>query len=70
MKQRRPEHQKLLKKLPGGENFRAVFCHVFGHEKILACKAAEGNEMSRANPEEVKQVVRINYIMLLTIEHL
>ncbi|KAK3577501.1 hypothetical protein CHS0354_026455 [Potamilus streckersoni] len=36
-----------------------VLCHVDGSEEIQTVSSEEGNEMSRSNPEEVKQVVRI-----------
>lgn len=36
-----------------------VFCHVVGVEDVLTVRSAEGNEMSRSNPQEVYHVVRI-----------
>ncbi|KAL3868675.1 hypothetical protein ACJMK2_041453 [Sinanodonta woodiana] len=36
-----------------------VFCHVKGREEILTVSTEEGNENSRSNPKEVKQVVKI-----------
>ncbi|XP_022107369.1 uncharacterized protein LOC110988307 isoform X2 [Acanthaster planci] len=64
VKQRRPElrGQHIW---PGGPTFRNVFCHVQGREETLTVKAAEGNEMSKANPAEVEQVVKIVTSLIL-----
>ncbi|XP_048205677.1 helicase with zinc finger domain 2 isoform X2 [Perognathus longimembris pacificus] len=43
----------------GRESCPVIFGHLQGHEQILMVSTDEGNENSRANPEEVAEVVRI-----------
>ncbi|XP_040494532.1 helicase with zinc finger domain 2 [Ursus maritimus] len=43
----------------GKESCSVIFGHVQGHEQSLLVSTDEGNENSKANPEEVAQVVRI-----------
>ncbi|KAL3868673.1 hypothetical protein ACJMK2_041451 [Sinanodonta woodiana] len=40
-------------------NVPHVFCHVEGKEEVTTVSTEEGNEKSRSNPNEVKQVVKI-----------
>ncbi|KAL3868678.1 hypothetical protein ACJMK2_041456 [Sinanodonta woodiana] len=49
-----------------------VFCHVEGSEEILTVSTEEGNEKSRSNPEEVKQVVcgEWDYVIFSTVRSL
>lgn len=44
-----------------------VFCHVEGDEEMLTVKTEAGNEQSRFNEAEVKQVVRHISVILITI---
>ncbi|PIK57868.1 putative helicase with zinc finger domain 2-like [Apostichopus japonicus] len=44
---------------PNGPDYPRVFCHVVGVEEMLTVRSEEGNEMSRSNPLEIYQVVRI-----------
>ncbi|XP_033628979.1 uncharacterized protein LOC117291425 isoform X1 [Asterias rubens] len=44
---------------PGGVDYPLCFCHLYGKEETLTVKTAEGNEQSKANPQEVKHVVRM-----------
>ena len=38
---------------------RTIFCHTNGEEEILPVSTEEGNEKSRRNKKEVKQVVSL-----------
>lgn len=38
---------------------RTIFSHIYGEEEILPVSTEEGNEKSRRNKEEVKQVVSL-----------
>ncbi|PIK57864.1 putative helicase with zinc finger domain 2-like [Apostichopus japonicus] len=44
---------------PNGPDYPRVFCHIVGVEEMLTVRSEEGNEMSRSNPLEIYQVVRI-----------
>ncbi|KAL3868506.1 hypothetical protein ACJMK2_041307 [Sinanodonta woodiana] len=41
------------------KNYTHVFCHIVGQEEVLTVSTKEGNEYSRSNMEEVKQVVKV-----------
>lgn len=44
----------------GKESCSVIFGHVQGHEQSLLVSTDEGNENSKANPEEVAQVVSVS----------
>ncbi|KAK3600371.1 hypothetical protein CHS0354_015987 [Potamilus streckersoni] len=48
------------------ENFPHVFCHIVGQEEVLTVSTEEGNEYSRSNMEEVKQVVKVFSHMVIS----
>ncbi|XP_022079225.1 LOW QUALITY PROTEIN: helicase with zinc finger domain 2-like [Acanthaster planci] len=58
VKQRIPD-QQVQDIWPGSRAYPVVFCHLYGKEETLTVKTAEGNEQSKSNPQEVKQVVRM-----------
>ncbi|XP_077997754.1 3'-5' exoribonuclease HELZ2-like [Glandiceps talaboti] len=50
---------------PGGRCNPTVFGHIVGSEEVLTVSTSEGGEMSRSNPLEAEEVVRIALTLLV-----